>query len=321
MSSTEFGLFCSISTLVTVLLVSSLYDVVISGLDHFKEPEPFGCERKDNLTENIENAVKVFSIVSFVWAILFIAVFIVISTVFVVTLTCHCIRGIDYYKILNFDKNFFLVILNVATIVGIPAPLFNVSLFLFKCGTAYGILSGGIFLYFCTGIVTIAVESFRTGYIHDKAWKIFEKVAGTLLHVIELSASFAVFAGLFDSFTRAQRNINIAYIVFASILAISTWLRDVLDNIETYYCIIKKEEGSRLSKHTYITSFILCICHIVVGVALMVVLSYDIHNNVSGATEVIALVLVIISILGNIVYCVIALISLCRAHSTGSYAV
>ena len=320
MSRAKIGLFCSISTLVTVLLVSSLYDVVISGLDYFKEPEPFGCERKDNLTENIENAVKVFSIVSFVWAIVFITVFIVISTVFVVTLTCYRIRGDGHYKI--FEKKILLIILNVATIVGFPAPLFNVSLFLFKCGTAYGILSGGIFLYFCTGIVTIVVESFRTGYIHDKAWKIFKKVAGTLLHVIELSASFAVFAGLFDSFTRAQRNINIAYIVFASILAISTWLRNVLDNIETYYCIIKKEEGSRLSKHTYITSFILCICHIIVGVALMVVLSYDIHNNVSGATEVIALVLMIISILGNIVYCVITFVSLCRARSTGSsYAI
>ena len=141
MSRAKIGLFCSISTLVTVLLVSSLYDVVISGLDHLKEPEPFGCKRKDNLTENIENAVKVFSIVSFVWAILFIAVFIVISTVFVVTLTCYCIRGDDHYKI--FEKKILLIILNVATIVGFPAPLFNVSLFLFKCGTAYGILSGG----------------------------------------------------------------------------------------------------------------------------------------------------------------------------------
>ena len=178
-----------------------------------------------------------------------------------------------------------------------------------------------IFLYFCTGIVTIVVESLRTGYIRDKAWKIFEKVAGTLLHVIELSASFAVFAGLFDSYIRAHRNINIAYIVFASILAISTWLRDVLDSIETYYCIVKKKEGSRLSRYTHTTSFLLCFCHIIVGVALMVVLSYDIHNNVSGATEVIALVLVIISILGNIVYCVITLVSLCRARSTGSYAI
>ena len=296
------SLLRSVSVIVTVLIVSSLYDVVISGLDHFKEPEPFGCKGKNNLTENIENAVEVFSIVSFVWAILFITVFIVISAVFGIGLPCYLINGVDHFKL--FEKEILLIILNVATIVGFPAPLFNVRLFLYECGTAYGILFGGIFLYFCTGIVAIVVESLRTGYIHDKRWKIFKKVAGTLLHAIDLSASFAAFAGLFDSYTGTQRSINVLYIVFASILAISTWLRDVLDSIETYYCVIKKE-GSRLSRCTHITSFLLCIGHIAVGVALIGVLSYGIHSNTSGMTEVIALVLVIISILGNVVYCVI----------------
>ena len=82
-----------------------MYDVVISGLDYFKEPEPFGCERKDNLTENIKNAVKVFSIVSFIWAILFITVFVVISAVFGICLVCYCIRGVDHFKIFEKSEN------------------------------------------------------------------------------------------------------------------------------------------------------------------------------------------------------------------------
>ena len=312
----KIDLLCSISIIVAVLIVSSLYHVVISGLEYFKEPEPLRCGRKNNLIENIENAVKVFSIVSFVWAVLFITVFVEISVVFIVALTCYRIRGADHFKI--FEKEILLIILNVATIVGFPAPLFNVSLFLYECGPAYGILLGAIFLYFCTGIVIIVAESLRTGYIHDKRQKIFKKVAGTLLHAIDLSASFAVFAALFDSYNRAQRSINVFFIVLASILAISTWLRDILDSIEVYYGVMKKEEDSKLSKCTYITSFILCVCHIVVGVALMVVLSYGIRNNVSGATEVIALVLVVISILGNIVYCVFVLVNFCYACLAGS---
>ena len=314
----KVGLLCSILTIATVLIVSSLYDVVISGLDYFK-PEPFGCRRKHNLTENIENVVKGFSIVSFIWAILFIAGLIVISIVFIVTLTCYRIHGVDHFKIL--EKKALLVILNVATIFGFPAPLFNVNLFLFECGPAYGFLSGGIFLYFCTGVVTIVIESLRTGYIRDKRWKIFKKVAGTVLHAFELSASFAAFAGLFDTYNRAPRNINISYTVFASVLAVSTWLRNVLDSIEIYYCVIKKKEGSRLSKFTNVISFILFIVDIGVELGLIAMLSYDIYSHISDVTEIVALMLVIISMLGNIVYYVVVLVSFCRARSARHYAV
>ena len=298
----KVGLLCSISTIVAVLIAASSYAVIISGLSYFKEPEPFGCKRKDNLTENIE---KFFSIVSFAWAILFITVFVVISFACGCFLPCYLICDVDHFRI--FEKKLLLIILNVTTIVGFPPPLFNISLFLYGCGPAYGILVVGTFLYFCTGIVTIVIESLRTGYARDKRWNIFKKAAGTALHVIELSASCAAFAGLFDSYTRAQRSISISYTLFASILAVSTWLRNILDSIEIYYSVIKKNEGS---KYTHIASFTWCISHILTGVVLTMKLSYDILNNTPGATVMIALVLVIISIVGNIMYCAIEMINL-----------
>ena len=284
----------SVASLAFILLLSSVYDLIVSCIDYLHSPVSLPCQEPENLTEGIEYGLVVIGAISFYWSSVFTGLLAIVAVIYVVLL-CLTAAFKQVFSLVDDGKVILVCSLTILTIFSLPAPLFGINLSLFKCGTAYGILAGAMGVYWFSNIMVYVIEWLRSEVLCSPV----RKVIVSILHVMELYAAFAVFAGLFDSYGEMSLSLSVPYIIFATFLCLATWLKNVLDNIHVYLFMVKDGDDFCCALTPRVADIILFIIVAICDLPLLIILSYDIANNDTGETEIIALVFIAVSLIVN----------------------
>lgn len=288
---------CTTGTVGLLLLLSALYEVLVSSMELFHWPAELPCDLSGlNLTLPETTALGTTIKISFGWGIGYTVSILVVTLLYLGHICFKCCLQYDEW---SSEKTAIKQFLEVSTIAAFPAPLFNIKLFLKQCSTAYAAIGGGLVVYCVGSVLIIVVEHVRCRW--KCRCKSIVKAVATVLHAFELAASLACLAAYFTLNDAIVGRLKYAYVSIASYLALSTWLKHVVSNIQLYRYIVNRGQEGNSRKCLEIIDMLLCLLNLIAGVILTVILSYDVLKYTVDETKFIALVLLVISVAINTV--------------------
>ena len=260
---------------------------------YLRRPVPFSCHEPKTWTEVVEKSLFVVDTILLCWSALFIGLFVVI---YIIWLCFSAVLGAVFSSLAKGTKKLLQVILKGAAIIFLPPPI---TLFAFKSGVIIYdlcILVWALMLYSLSCLTIYAVENWRTEFKY--VCSPVRKVIVTVLHGMEVYATFAVFAGLFDSCEELSLSLIVSYIVLAAILGLTTWLKNILDSLHLYAIVIKKGKGVRCGSSPCVADVLLATILCLADLVLIVLLMY--YDSAISFTKILALMLAILSLVGNV---------------------